>query len=69
MAKMNMLQAINNALDLAMAKDDGVVCFDEDVGHFGGVFRALVPAPAPAPAAAPPVLAVIGTSEIFIVKL
>ncbi|MBN8445505.1 MAG: alpha-ketoacid dehydrogenase subunit beta [Gammaproteobacteria bacterium] len=40
MAKMNMLQAINNALDLAMAKDDGVVCFGEDVGHFGGVFRA-----------------------------
>jgi 2-oxoisovalerate dehydrogenase E1 component beta subunit len=40
MAKMNMLQAINNALDLAMAKDDSVVCFGEDVGHFGGVFRA-----------------------------
>ena len=39
MAKMNMLQAINNALDLAMAKDDGVVCFGEDVGHFGGVCR------------------------------
>jgi 2-oxoisovalerate dehydrogenase E1 component beta subunit len=40
MAKMNMLQAINNALDLAMAKDSTVVCFGEDVGHFGGVFRA-----------------------------
>ncbi len=40
MAKMNMLQAINNALDLAMAKDNKVVCFGEDVGHFGGVFRA-----------------------------
>lgn len=40
MAKMNMLQAINNALDLAMAKDNTVVCFGEDVGHFGGVFRA-----------------------------
>lgn len=40
MAQMNMLQAINNALDLAMARDDGVVCFGEDVGHFGGVFRA-----------------------------
>lgn len=40
MAKMNLLQAINNALDLAMEKDDSVVCFGEDVGHFGGVFRA-----------------------------
>lgn len=40
MAKMNMLQAINNALDLAMEHDDSVVCFGEDVGHFGGVFRA-----------------------------
>lgn len=40
MAKMNMLQAINNALDLAMAKDETVVCFGEDVGYFGGVFRA-----------------------------
>ncbi|GAA3525607.1 alpha-ketoacid dehydrogenase subunit beta [Zobellella aerophila] len=40
MAQMNMLQAINNALDLAMAQDDSVVCFGEDVGHFGGVFRA-----------------------------
>lgn len=40
MAKMNLLQAINNALDLAMAKDETVVCFGEDVGFFGGVFRA-----------------------------
>ncbi|WP_116473667.1 alpha-ketoacid dehydrogenase subunit beta [Zobellella maritima] len=40
MAQMNMLQAINNALDLAMEQDDSVVCFGEDVGHFGGVFRA-----------------------------
>lgn len=40
MAKMNLLQAINNALDLAMAKDEKVLCFGEDVGHFGGVFRA-----------------------------
>ncbi|MGR7920464.1 alpha-ketoacid dehydrogenase subunit beta [Zobellella denitrificans] len=40
MAQMNMLQAINNALDLAMARDESVVCFGEDVGHFGGVFRA-----------------------------
>jgi len=40
MAQMNMLQAINNALDIAMAEDDHTLCFGEDVGHFGGVFRA-----------------------------
>lgn len=40
MAKMNLLQAINNALDIAMAQDERVVCFGEDVGFFGGVFRA-----------------------------
>ncbi|TGG91143.1 alpha-ketoacid dehydrogenase subunit beta [Natronospirillum operosum] len=40
MSKMNLLQAVNNALDTAMAKDDSVFCFGEDVGHFGGVFRA-----------------------------
>lgn len=37
---MNMLQAINNALDIAMGEDDSTLCFGEDVGHFGGVFRA-----------------------------
>lgn len=36
--KMNMFQAINNALDLAMKEDDSAVLFGEDVG-FGGVFR------------------------------
>ncbi|MBB3167408.1 alpha-ketoacid dehydrogenase subunit beta [Simiduia aestuariiviva] len=40
MAKMNLLQAVNNALDLAMANDKRVVCFGEDIGKFGGVFRA-----------------------------
>ncbi len=40
MTKMNMLQAINNALDTAMAEDERVLCFGEDVGVFGGVFRA-----------------------------
>jgi 2-oxoisovalerate dehydrogenase E1 component beta subunit len=40
MAKMNMLQAINNALDTAMAENERVLCFGEDVGIFGGVFRA-----------------------------
>lgn len=40
MAKMNLLQAVNSALDIAMAKDRRVVCFGEDIGKFGGVFRA-----------------------------
>lgn len=40
MAHMNMLQAINQALDVAMEADERVVCFGEDVGGFGGVFRA-----------------------------
>ncbi|WP_281558917.1 alpha-ketoacid dehydrogenase subunit beta [Thalassomonas sp. RHCl1] len=40
MAQMNLLQAINNALDIAMADNDRALCFGEDVGHFGGVFRA-----------------------------
>lgn len=40
MPKMNMLQAINDALDIAMAANEKVLCFGEDVGIFGGVFRA-----------------------------
>ncbi|WP_028779908.1 alpha-ketoacid dehydrogenase subunit beta [Shewanella sp. 38A_GOM-205m] len=40
MAQMNMLQAINNALTIAMEADDKMLVFGEDVGHFGGVFRA-----------------------------
>ena len=40
MAQMNLLQAINNALDTVMTENDRAVCFGEDVGHFGGVFRA-----------------------------
>ncbi|TKB47765.1 alpha-ketoacid dehydrogenase subunit beta [Ferrimonas sediminicola] len=40
MAQMNLLQAINSAMDIAMASDDSAVVFGEDVGHFGGVFRA-----------------------------
>jgi 2-oxoisovalerate dehydrogenase E1 component beta subunit len=39
MAQMNLLHAINDALDIAMANNDRVLCFGEDVGHFGGVFR------------------------------
>ncbi len=37
---MNMLQAIRDALDIKLADDDDVVVFGEDVGYFGGVFRA-----------------------------
>jgi len=40
MTKMNMLQAVNNALITAMTDDEKVMVFGEDVGHFGGVFRA-----------------------------
>jgi 2-oxoisovalerate dehydrogenase E1 component beta subunit len=40
MSRMNLLQAVNNALDTAMAQDERVLCFGEDVGVFGGVFRA-----------------------------
>jgi 2-oxoisovalerate dehydrogenase E1 component beta subunit len=38
--KMNMIEAINSAMDIAMGRDDDVVVFGEDVGYFGGVFRA-----------------------------
>ena len=40
LAKMNLLQAINSGLDIAMASDQRVVCFGEDIAEFGGVFRA-----------------------------
>ena len=35
----NIAQAINDALDLALAKDSDVVLMGEDVGRTGGVFR------------------------------
>jgi 2-oxoisovalerate dehydrogenase E1 component beta subunit len=38
--QMNMLQAVNNALITAMETDERVMVMGEDVGHFGGVFRA-----------------------------
>jgi 2-oxoisovalerate dehydrogenase E1 component beta subunit len=39
MARMNMIQAINSAMDVAMARDPKVLTFGQDVGYFGGVFR------------------------------
>lgn len=38
--EMTMIQAINNALDVVMERDPDVVVMGEDVGYFGGVFRA-----------------------------
>lgn len=39
MASMNMVQALNSALDVMMERDPHVLVFGEDVGYFGGVFR------------------------------
>ena len=39
MKQMNMIQAINSALDVKMSQDPDVLVFGEDVGYFGGVFR------------------------------
>ena len=38
--RMNMIQAINSAMDVMMARDPNVIVMGEDVGYFGGVFRA-----------------------------
>ena len=40
MPTMNMIQAINSAMDVMMERDPAVVVFGQDVGFFGGVFRA-----------------------------
>ena len=39
MARMSMIEAIRDAMDISMAADPTVVVFGEDVGYFGGVFR------------------------------
>ncbi|MDT0575790.1 alpha-ketoacid dehydrogenase subunit beta [Croceicoccus sp. F390] len=36
---MNMVQALNSALDVMLNRDENVLIFGEDVGYFGGVFR------------------------------
>ena len=40
MPPMNMIQAVNSAMDIMLARDNDIVIFGEDVGYFGGVFRA-----------------------------
>src|SRR5262249_30613287 len=39
MARMTMIEAIRDAHDVMMGRDENVVVFGEDVGYFGGVFR------------------------------
>lgn len=40
MAEMNIIQAVNDALRVEMERDERVIVMGEDVGRFGGVFRA-----------------------------
>ncbi|HLB98615.1 MAG TPA: alpha-ketoacid dehydrogenase subunit beta, partial [Acetobacteraceae bacterium] len=40
MPRKAMIEAIREAMDVMMGRDDNVVVFGEDVGFFGGVFRA-----------------------------
>lgn len=35
----NMVQALNNAMDVLLERDEDVVIFGEDAGYFGGVFK------------------------------
>ncbi|MBU6428453.1 MAG: alpha-ketoacid dehydrogenase subunit beta [Cyanobacteria bacterium REEB65] len=42
MPTLNLLQAINDGLRTALQSDDRVIVMGEDVGKFGGVFRATV---------------------------
>jgi 2-oxoisovalerate dehydrogenase E1 component beta subunit len=39
MPRMTMIEAIRDAMDVSMARDETIVVFGEDVGYFGGVFR------------------------------
>ena len=47
MPAMNMIQAVNSAMDIMLARDNDIVIFGEDVGYFGGVFRATAGLPTP----------------------
>ena len=42
MPEMNIIQAVNDCLRLEMRRDNRVVVLGEDVGRFGGGFRATV---------------------------
>ncbi len=42
MAVLNVLQAVNQALDQEMARDERVILMGEDIGKKGGVFRTTV---------------------------
>ena len=42
MPQFNIIQAVNNALQIEMRRDPRVVVLGEDVGKFGGVFRATL---------------------------
>ncbi len=37
--RINMIEAINDALDIMLQRDPDVIVMGEDVGYFGGVFR------------------------------
>ena len=37
--RMNMIQAIRDAQDVMLGRDENVVVYGQDVGYFGGVFR------------------------------
>src|SRR4051812_22002774 len=39
MPQMNMVQALNSAMDVMLGRDQSVVVMGQDVGYFGGVFR------------------------------
>ena len=39
MPQMNMVQAVNSALDVMLERDADVILMGQDVGYFGGVFR------------------------------
>ncbi len=39
MPRMNMIQALNSAMDIMLDRDSNVVVMGQDVGYFGGVFR------------------------------
>jgi 2-oxoisovalerate dehydrogenase E1 component beta subunit len=42
MANMNMIQALNSAMDIMLGRNPAVVLMGEDIGYFGGVFRATI---------------------------